>query len=294
MLLLLKALSLKVFSFVLVGAVLGFLIRHRGEKTIQRFIWLALNVLIPVFIFVSLWSSNVPVRTSLGVVLTASIVLAAGFVFAWFWAKARHIHFRDQSLPIIIMNSAYLALPVCKFIGGEEAFNYALVYNVVAMLVNFTFGIIAITRGNALSEIFDMPIIYAVAAGLALNIAAVQVPAVVLKSNSLLSFVVLPAMLMLVGYRIAKIRLHSVKAAAYGVLLRMGGGFIVAFLCVKLFNLTGAAGLVCILSSTMPAAVNTYILAEYYKLDTDFAASTVVIGTALSFFVIPLIYFFYK
>ncbi|MFH1367699.1 MAG: AEC family transporter [Elusimicrobiota bacterium] len=294
MLTLIINLSLKVFSFVVLGAVLGYALKDKGEAVIRKFIWVAMYILIPVFVFISLWAIDVPLGSSVPVALAACVVLAAGFVIALVWAKARNIHFREQSLPIIIMNSAYLALPVSKYVGGQEGFNYALIYNAVITLVNFTLGVASVSRGGALSGIMDLPIIYAVAAGLVLNFISLPVPGIVLQANAALSFIVLPAMLVLVGYKVAGIRARSIKAAGLGVALRMGGGFIVALACVKIFGLTGTAALICLMSSSMPSAVNNYIFAEYFKLDKDFAAATVVMGTAASFAVIPAIYLLFK
>lgn len=287
-------LIIRVFSYVALGAVLGFVFKRRGEKTIGRLIWLALNVFIPIFILVSLWSIRAPFRPAAAVFGTALAVLGAGFALAWAWARARRKDFRDEALPIVIMNSAYLALPVCSYLGGSEAFEYALIYNAAATIVGFTFGIMAISRGNAVSDMFELPVIYCIAAGILLNLVSVPVPAAVLKANSILSMIVLPCMLMLVGYKLSEIKLHSVLPAVGGVALRMGGGLIVALACVKLLGLAGAAALVCLLSSSMPAAVNTYIMAEYYKLDVDFAAATVVIGTILSLFTIPAVWYLSK
>jgi predicted permease len=73
-----------------------------------------------------------------------------------------------------------------------------------------------------------------------------------------------------------------------GTALRMGGGFIAGVGAVYLLGLSGVSAKVCVMTSLMPTAVNSYILAERFSADAELAAATVFLGTLCSFVLIPL------
>jgi predicted permease len=192
-------------------------------------------------------------------------------------------------MPVMFMNSAYLAIPVNTLLWGPAGTAYAIVYNMAVTVSHFTVGIYLVARREPLAEMFRVPIIYAVAAGMALNAFHVYPPASVSVLLTVMSRATLAVMLMFVGYRLCLANSSCMKDAAIGVGLRMGGGVLIAALLVKLAGLSGPVAGVCIMSSAMPTAVNSYLLAEQYDCDPSFAASTVFLGTVLSLAAIPLI-----
>ena len=279
----------RVFVFVIVGAAVKKLLGKSGERTTRVFIWVALYVLIPFFVFLSMWANPVSVFDAWKVILAAVFVLAAGAALALVWAYVRHIPFSRNCLPIIFMNSAYLAIPVNTLLLGSEGTTYALIYNVVVTVFHFTLGVWWVNTGGSIAEIMGLPVIYAIVAGAGLNFLAVTPPKILLSANTLLTSVTLPIMLVFLGYRMAGIRPGGYGKAFAGVCLRMGGGLLAGWGAVHLFNISGPAASVCIISSSMPAAVNSYILSERFNGDAEFAAAVVFLGTIFSLVTLPLI-----
>lgn len=276
-----------VFIYVAIGFVASRIIGQRGEKAARWFINFALYALIPFYVFASMWTSPVSLFSAGNVVLTAAGVMAAGGLFTWVWTKRTGTPFRQRCMPVMFMNSAYLAIPVNTLLWGAAGTAYAIIYNMAVTIAHFTVGIYLVAHKEPLAEMFRVPIIYAVVAGMALNAFSVHPPASVSVLLSASSRAALAVMLIFVGYRLCLADSASMKDAAIGVALRMAGGAIVAAILVKLIGLSGPAAGVCVMTSAMPAAVNSYILAEQYDSDPSFAASAVFLGTVLSLAAIP-------
>ncbi len=289
MLTLLERLATNVFVYIFAGFVASRIVGKRGENVARLFIGVALYGLIPFYVFASLWTSQVSLFSAGNVLLVSVVVMAAGGVFALAWTKRTGTPFRNRVLPVMFMNSAYLAIPVNTLLWGNEGTTYAIIYNMAVTIAHFTVGIYFVAHREPLGEMFRLPIIYAVAAGMALNAFSARPPAAVTLLLGTLSRITLSVMLIFVGYRLCLACLSSLKDALVGVALRMAGGALVAALLVTLFGMSGPAAGVCVMTSSMPAAVNAYLLAEQYESDPSFAAGAVFAGTLLSLAFIPLI-----
>ncbi|MEW6040644.1 MAG: AEC family transporter, partial [Elusimicrobiota bacterium] len=137
---------------------------------------------------------------------------------------------------------------------------------------------------------FKIPFIYAATLGLVLNFAGVKQPVFISALNDIIKVYALPAMLILVGYQINLANFLAVRLAISGAAFRMVGGFIAGVLLANLLGLKDTSLGVVAISSSMPPAVNTYILAEKYSTDPEFAATAIFIGTLASFFIIPMVW----
>lgn len=284
-------LTVKIFVFIFLGVIINRAAGSKWDKITNIFIWAALYLLIPIFTFMSMWSNPVSILRAGKVVAIAFIVLGTGIFFALLWSIFKKIPFRMQCLPIIFMNSAYLAIPINTFLWGAEGTTYSLIYNIVVTITNFTLGIWMVSAEKPLREIAGMPVVYTAIAGAVLNIASVKVPIVLIELNKIISTITLPVMLLFVGYRIGNIKAGIFGSVFGGIFLRMAGGYISALTAVHLFRVTGSAAGVCIITSSMPAAVYSYILTERFKGDTEFAAASVFTGTLLTFFTVPVFYY---
>ena len=294
MLNLLWALIYKVFIFVLIGTAAKRFSGVSAGKAVNVFIWICLYLLIPAYIFLTMWSNSLSVGDSWKTAACALLVVLCGAFLAWAWSAAGKISFKAHCLPVIFMNSAYLAIPVNTLLWGARGAAYAIVYNVAVTIANFTLGIWWASEAKPLAEITGLPVLYAVAAGAALNFSGVAMPRVLEISGAALSFVTLPAMLIFAGYRLGEINTGGLGLVFWGVFLRMFGGFLAGTAAVYMLGITGPAAGVCIMSSSMPAAVYSYILTEKYKGNAAFAAAAVFAGTVLSFFTIAALGYYYR
>lgn len=290
---LLWALIYKVFIFIAAGAVLKKLSGSKGEGAAKVFVWAALYLLIPLYIFLTVWGTRLE-TASWKIAACALIVVLCGAGYARLWAAKTGISFRSHFLPVVFMNSAYLAIPVCTLIWGAQGAAYAIIYNVAVTVANFTLGVWWASKEKPIAEIAGLPVLYAVAAGALLNAFGAPFHGGLLKAGSIVSFVTLPVMLIFVGYRLGEINFKEAGLVLAGVCLRIGGGFVAGLVAVGLLGIKGPAAGVCVMVSSMPAAVYSYILTEKYQGNVPFAAASVFVGTLLSFFSIALIGYYFK
>ncbi|OGS36379.1 MAG: hypothetical protein A2293_16790 [Elusimicrobia bacterium RIFOXYB2_FULL_49_7] len=292
MLSILSTLIGKVFIYIIIGAALDRLFHERSEKAVKGFISFSFYVLIPVFAFTSLWTSPVSLTTSTGVLLVAAGVSAGGTLLAYVWTSVEKLPFREYCLPIIVMNSAYLAIPVNTMLWGKEGTNYSIVYSMVNTIMVSTFGIYMVSEKKTFLEILKVPVVYAVVLGSAFNLLQVS-PLPALKSAAaFVSAVTLPAMLLFVGSRLGNFKKEMFSRVVMGVFLRMAGGFVMAVALTHVLGIGGTARGVCLMTSSMPAAVNAYIYSERYRSNPEFAAANVFLGTMIAFLMIVLVTYF--
>ena len=284
----------KVFIYVLAGVFAGIVIRKKGEKYAKMAIWFILYVLIPLFIFNTVWTNSISFANAWKTVATAFFVISGGAFLVFLWSKLESIPFKKYALSVAFMNSAFLAIPVSALLWGRTGAQYAIIYNVVLTVCIFTVGVFWASGKSSLVEIFKLPEIYAIISGFVLYFLKIQPPPILAQGLDNLSHFTLSAVLIFVGYRIAKIRVSIVKDAVIGVLIRIFGGWLLALAAVQLLAIPYPEKGICIMSSAMPTAVMAYVISEEFNADAEFAAAAVILGSILSFFTIPLIGYLYS
>ena len=284
----LRLLFFKIFIYILIGWVIGRVKGLNVRKHIQYFINVAIYFLFPVFVLFSVWANNFTPALLGQISLVALGVLAGGALLALVFARIFKVDFRDHSLPIIFANSAYLGIPVSTYIIGPAATVYAIIFDLTPTLFMFTLGILLVARENKFREAARVPLVYAVLAGLALNLSHVPVNALTNTWVGYLKAITIPLILMFIGYQLRPARSAILGRVLTASLFRMAGGLVIAWLLINWFNLQGVAAGVCLLSASMPCAVNSYVLAQKYQADTEFPAAAIAVSTLLS---IPFIAF---
>ena len=284
----------KVFVFAFIGYFIG-KVKARFVKPLTTVVIEgSLYLLIPFFFFLSMWESSADLLVTKKVALIAAAVIIACGIMAYLFSIVYRIEFRQICLPIMFMNAIYLPVPINTLFFGREGMTYSVIYSLIAGMLHFTLGIYLVSRKEHFLEIIKMPMIYAALAGIVLNQAGVGIPQAFLYVSRGIKVVALPAMVALVGYQMNFIGRRHFKLVNIGVILRVGGGFLVALILVKLLDFSGPGASVVLVSSAMPPAVLTYIFAKKYKADADFAAGMVLVGTLLSIVTIPLIISFLR
>jgi len=186
-------------------------------------------------------------------------------------------------------NTGYLGWPIALFAFGIAGLSRAVIFDAVASVFLFSLGIYVVHRRNELKEIFKIPLIYALILGFLFNFFKIPVPKMAFSALEMIGMITIPAALLVLGYKLTEIKLKSAKIAFLASLFKIGIGFLVAFLIVALFSITGITRDIILLEASMPSAVFTMILCQKYKRDAALVASTVLISTIISIFTIPLI-----
>ncbi|MEE8419535.1 MAG: AEC family transporter, partial [Dehalococcoidales bacterium] len=138
-------------------------------------------------------------------------------------------------------------------------------------------------------EVLKVPAPYAAVAGLLVNFNDITLPELVMAPLNVISLMVIPIVLLVLGANLSKVRLRSIRTTLLASFLRVGVGLAFGFLAVNLFNLTGVFRSVVILVSAMPAAANSSLLATKYDNEAELVSSVVFVTTIASLVVIPFL-----
>ncbi|MDD5288350.1 MAG: AEC family transporter, partial [Dehalococcoidales bacterium] len=195
-------------------------------------------------------------------------------------------------LPIMLMNTVNIPLPIISLLYGADGLFAAVLFYIPNVIVLYSIGIIIMSRKHwkeGLKEMGKVPAIYAAVIGLAFNLLNVKVPDLVLRPISLIGQMVIPLVLLILGAKLASVKIKSWRTTVLASVIRLGIGLLLGLVAVKVFNLTGVLRAVVLFDSAMPAAVNTSLLAMKYDNESELVSSVVFLTTIASLVMIPFL-----
>lgn len=185
-------------------------------------------------------------------------------------------------------NTGNYGLPLVSFAFGEEALKYAGIYFVTTSILFNTVGILLASLGHmnfkeAMSGLLKVPIVYGVTLAAIINTFHIEIPTAFTRTIDLAAGGSIPLMIVLLGIELSRAQWsNSLRGVGLSVSLRLLAAPLVALLLGLLFGLQGAVQQAAVIQASMPAAVNTTILAAEYQLDSSLVTSIVFISTLLS------------
>jgi len=271
----------------LVGA-LGYLWLRSGQAFNTDFTTrIALNASMPALLFAALARSEFTVEEFLAL-SGASLVAFLGATLVTFGAlRALGLGTRAWLLALVNGNTGNLGLPMALFAFGEEGLAAAVVIFCVQMVLTFTGGLWLLSGETSIRDVLRQPVLYGMAAGLAVKFADVEVPLAIMRSLDLAGQMAIPLMLMALGVSVARMNVADLWASFVASILRMIPVLGAAFGAAWLFALPPLLGNALILQLATPAAVTSYLLAERYGRNAERVAGLVVVSTLLSVFYLP-------
>ncbi len=275
---------LPVALVVLVGTIVGRF--HFIDRTsVSR---LALYALTPALAFDTL--SNTKVHLTEFFRIAISYVLAVVFLglCAWFMgAKLEENRRRSLVLSVILGNNGNFGLPMSLFAFGQAGLELSVMVFLTSVLMTFVVGPMVLSSRQGLWQgvvaSFRLPLLWSATIGWMVNLLGLHVPSTLSKGLHLLSQATVPLLLLALGLQMAREPLVWPSRAVWSAsTLRLLGGPLAALFITKLLGIDGMARNVLLLSSTMPTAVNAFLLADELKGDAKMVADTVVLTTLLS------------
>lgn len=271
---------------------IGFIIGKKRKINAQPIVDLIVYIAGPSLIFSSLVKSNMELNDFLTMVIVTVAFTLILWLLAYLIFKITKSRKYGLYLPMAHGNTGYLGWPVALFAFGIPGLSRAVIFDAVASVFLFSLGIYVAHHKNELKEVFKIPLIYALVLGFLFNFFKMPIPKMIFSSIEMIGMITIPAALLVLGYKLTEIKLKSARIAFLASLFKIGIGFLVAFLIVALFSITGITKNIILLEASMPSAVFTMILCQKYKRDAALVASTVLISTLISIATIPLILWF--
>jgi predicted permease len=165
---------------------------------------------------------------------------------------------------------------------GNSLIQATFVYATAAMFGGHATGALAI-----LKRVLSFPPLWALIAALSINLAGLQLPALLTSVLGTVGRVILMLVVLAVGV-LFDARLLGSRRVRDVLLLRIGLGLALGLACVQLFGLTGSARAVVLLGSAAPIGFSAVVIANRESLDRELAASAASLSVLLALFYVPL------
>ena len=220
----------------------------------------------------------------------ATVILMVGGL-AFLVGKIAHLERSTLAAVVLtsmIMNSGNFGLPVVLFAFGETALDYASLFFVTNAILSYTVGVMtasmsSVNLGQAFTNLFKIPFIYALGLALLFMRTGWQVPMFLERTTTLLGDASIPAMLVLLGMQLKSADLSG-QAAPMSIIvgMRLLVSPLLALALGLIIGLSGPAHQAITLEAAMPTAVLTTVLATEYNARPTFVTAAVFVTTLLS------------
>jgi len=184
-------------------------------------------------------------------------------------------------------NSGNIGLPLALMAFGEDGLALAVAYFIVISISQYTIGY-GIAAGHlSIKRFFQQPLLYAVLVSLAVVSLNIQIPVWIAKSTHIMSGMVIPALLMVLGYSLAELKVTDIKLALYVAVVRLVIGTAVGALIITILGLSGTQAGVAFLMSVMPIAIFNFVFAKHFDRSPEKVAGVIIVSTLLVFLFLP-------
>ena len=281
---------LSIIAPIAACAAVGFLWGRSGRPYDAPFVTrLVMNVGAP-FLILSSFQRSQPGVAALSEVGLAAVLVTAGTAVAALAAlRILHADTRTYLPPIVFQNTGNMGLPLCLFAFGDSGLALAIVVFMWVSMANFTVGVAIASGERNVARVLRTPLVWATFVSIALSVAGVTLPHWVRNTADILGGLTIPMMLITLGVSLSKLRVKMLSRSALFASMRFVFGCSMGWAISALLGLEGVARGVVILQSSMPPAVFNYLIAARYERGEDEIAGVVVVGTAISTVVIPVV-----
>jgi predicted permease len=279
---------LPTFITILIGYIIGKTIKIEMAGVIDLIFYIGL----PALAFVSILNQQIILLDAAKVWASTFIVSLGCGLAGWLLFKTLRAKHSGLILPISLPNTVNIPFPIISLAYGPAGLFTATLYYIPNVILLYSVGVfIAAGKGwrENLKTMLKVPTLYTAIGALLLNLFHIGVPSVILKPLDFIGGMVVPTVVLTLGYSLSKIKITSFPTTLWASLIRLVGGLAFGLLAVNLFHITGIPRSVVILMSAMPAAVNTYTLAAKYKNEPELVASVVMVTTVASVVLIPVL-----
>jgi predicted permease len=276
----------------------GFLLEKKFHLDIATLTKIAFYILIPVFLFVSVYTSDID-ATMLLVILFVLIFMAASYLITRIGTRFIAYDTAERGViinTVLFYNCGNMGLPITYLIFGDTPYlNHAVAVQLAVILIQGiavqSFGLFitknSSTSGSALKALaltLRMPTIYGAALGFLLKSVPVDLTELFFwPSLEYFYQMVMGFILMTFGIQLGKTRWSfNLKKDLFPVVLRLLASPAAALLMLKLFNFDPITSRVLFIASAMPAAANVALIAAEEKSSAEFASQIVLTTTLVS------------
>jgi hypothetical protein len=281
----------------------GFLLKQSGmirsgdSQVIARLI---INTTLPAVIFLSIARANVaPAQMGLlalcGVLVCVGSAMLAGLLVGF-------LNLEKQIAGVVILaatilNIGFVLFPIFLTVYGEEGISRLAAFDLGNSIVAHSLGFYVATRygdrppdglWHSIQRVLSLPVLWAVLAGLVVNLLSIQLAPFLLKILEPLALANIPLAMLTLG-AFLQLRYKNLPLMGLTSALRIGGGFLLAQVLVRMINLHGLDNAAVSMGAAMPAGMAVMVYSASEGLDTEFAAGTVSLSILMGLLVLPFL-----
>jgi malate permease and related proteins len=285
--------------FILVA--LGFLLSRKFSLDTSTLNKLNFWLLIPAFTFANLYVTDIGLD-ALKVLLIAVMILGVNMLAGFTASRLRkHKNGMGNAFQNAVMfyNSGNIGIPLVTLVFSTGSFlvdgktpylGVALTTQIMVLVVQnisvntlgfFNAGRAKLHWKDAVMNVLKMPAIYTVTLAFVLKLVPFDFTTLpVWPAITYLKGALVPIALTILGIQLAKTKFRVNNPDAWlAVAMRLVGGPLLAFGFVMLFGLNGVIAQTLLISSAVPTAVNSALIAVETDNHPDFATQVVILTT---------------
>jgi predicted permease len=284
--------------------IIGFLLSKKFNLDVNTLSKINFYIYVPFFIFMQIYSTQLP-RDILKILVFVTVLAITNAVITTIISKVRRYDegFKNAfTNSIMFYNSGNIGIPLITLIFSSGTFlingktpylTVALTTQIVVLIVQNistnTIGFFNAGKGNmrwqdSVKSILKMPTIYMIPLAFILKTLPFRLedmpiwPGLIYIQNGLISFA-----LITLGAQLSKTKLSFTNIDVYiSNFTRLLGGPLIAFFILKVIGITGVTAQTLMISSAIPTAVNTALIAVERNNHAEFASLAVMTSTLLS------------
>lgn len=291
--------ALPILGLVLVGFLfrqIG-LIRSGDSQVIARLI---INTTLPALIFLSIARANVApsklvVLAMCGVLVSLGLSVISGVLTGYLGYERQIVGV--VILGTMIINIGFFLFPIFQTVYGQEGISRLAAFDLGNSIVAHSYGFYLATRygsrppvgiWSGIKRVLALPVLWAVLAGLVVNLTRVQISPFLLKMLEPLAIANTPLAMLTLGTFI-QLRYPNWQPLALTVALCIGGGFLLGQALVRLANLQGLDRVAVSMGSAMPIGLAVLVYSVNEGMDAEFAAGVISLSIIVGLFVMPIL-----
>lgn len=267
---------------------IGYFVARRSPPDMSHANRLTADVFVPALIFGALASRDFQVMRYRELVVAMLVATILCGLAAYVLARALKAEFRTVAPPMMFSNTVNLGVPVAVLAFGNQALQPAIILFMVSSLIHYTYGLWLLDHKANLLNIWRMPSLLAMLAGLAVSFSGFVVWQPLVIAVKMLGDICIPLMLFSLGVRMSGASFSGWRFGVTVGLARPIVGLAVAWGVAALFNLSPFDKALFLIYGAMPPAVMNYIFSERFHQEPDKVASIVMMGNLLTIGVLPI------
>lgn len=297
------AILINIILPVFIVAGIAALAQDRLKFSVDSFAKASFYVFSPAMVLVAFLTSDVSGQEFGQIALTYTLTTLALLFIGWLSSRILHLDTPTRAAFLagtILPNTGNYGMPVTYFAFGDGGLARAALIVTSNSILRSSLGVYIAASGNtnspwkAMKRMFTVPVVYAAAVGLVLNVLGWTLPEPVMKAAEILADGLVPGSLVVLGVQVLdtlrqrKQAISQPVALAWVSLLRLVAAPLVAWLMCALLGVDGLTRDVLILECATPTAVMSLVLATEFKTNVKFAAMAIFATTIASLLTVTI------